>query len=98
MGNIKATKLYKTIKKDLLDQLDRNGTVGEHFLNLVEDYMSLWVTKCKLFEDVKELGVRVGAKKNESIEAAIKVTAQMMKILDQLNIKPSQAVTDDTEM
>lgn len=93
-----ATKTYKDIRKDLLDQLERNGTVGEHFVSLVEDYLSLWVTKMKLFEDIKELGVRVGAKKNESIDGAIKVNAQMLRILDQLNIKPSQVAGDDPEM
>ena len=35
---------FQTIQKDLLDQLDRNGTVGEFYIDLVEDYMDMWIT------------------------------------------------------
>lgn len=102
-------KLFKEIKKDLLDQLERNGTVGKYYMNLVDDYMDMWITKCLLIEDIKERGVRVyynngggqsGYKKNDSVDQRIKLNAQMLKLLSELGIKPSQdgEVDDDEEM
>ena len=93
------SELYKTIKKDLTDQLERNGTVGEYYLDLVNDYMDMWVTKCLLVDDIQQRGINVkydngggqkGRKKNDSVEQRIKLNAQMLKLLDALGIKPSQ--------
>ncbi len=47
------------IKKDLLDQLERNGVYGKHYLDLVDDYMALWEIKNKLIRDIKKRGVSV---------------------------------------
>lgn len=93
----KATKAE--IKQDLLDQLERNGTVGKYYIDLVDDYMDLWSTKRKLITDIKKRGVTVkyqnsetqwGYKKNDSVDQLIKVNQQMIKLLDALGIKPSQ--------
>lgn len=102
------TKLYKEIERDLKDQLDRNGTVGKYYLDLVNDYMRLWGTKNMLLEDIEARGVTVeynngggqsGVKKNDSIDQVLKVNAQMLKLLDSLGIKPSPAEgEDDDEM
>lgn len=103
----KATK--KEIKQDLLDQLDRNGTTGKYYIDLVDDYMDLYDTKEKLIKDIKERGVTCkyqngenqwGYKKNDSVEQLLKVNQQMLKLLDALGIKPSQDgdVDDDEEM
>lgn len=100
--------LYTEIKTDLLDQLDRNGTTGKYYVDLVSDYMDLWITKCLLVEDIQERGVSVeydngggqkGRKKNDSVEQRIKVNAQMLKLLSELGIKPTQTGGDgDDEM
>lgn len=93
------SKLYKEIKKDLLDQNERNGTVGKYYIDLIEDYMDMWVTKCLLIEDIKKRGVnseynngggQKGIKKNESIDQLIKLNGQMLKLLTEIGIKPSQ--------
>ena len=69
------------IKQDLLDQLERNGVYGKHYLNLIDDYISLWEIKEKLIKDIKKRGVSIkwetynregsvvqsGYKKNDSI-------------------------------
>lgn len=90
---------YEEIKNDLLDQLDRNGTTGKHYVDLVLDYMDMWVTKCLLVDDIQKRGVSVeydngggqkGRKKNDSVEQRIKVNAQMLKLLSELGIKPTQ--------
>jgi hypothetical protein len=105
MAKIKAEE----IKQDLLDQLERNGTAGNQYLDLVNDYMSLWEIKNKLIKDGKEnpytewqnSETSFGRKKNDSIDQALKVNQQMLKILDYLDIKPSKQdgdVYDDLEM
>lgn len=99
----------KQIKDDLIDQLERSGTVEKYFLDLVDDYMSLWKTKNQLIKDIKDRGVSVkynngggqyGYKKNDSVDQILKVNQQMLKILDYLNIKPSKQDGDlvDLEM
>lgn len=102
-----ASELFSEVKKDLLDQLDRNGTVGKFYEDLVGDYMDMWVTKCLLVDDIQRRGVTVkydngggqkGLKKNDSIEQRIKINAQMLKLLSELGIKPSQVDGDGDEL
>lgn len=100
-----AKKASKTeIKNDLLDQLDRNGTTGKYYLDLIDDYMELYDTKKKLIKDIRARGVSVkydngggqsGYKKNDSIDMLLKVNQQMLKLLDALGIEPSQGGEDD---
>nr|WP_050608237.1 P27 family phage terminase small subunit [Clostridium niameyense] len=92
LGNI----LFMEIKRDLLKQLESNGTYGKHYEDLISDYMSLWNIKNRLIEDIKERGVSVewnngkqhGRKKNDSISELNKTNAQMLKILNELGLKP----------
>lgn len=97
------------IKKDLIDQLDRNGVYGKYYLDLVNDYMAMWEIKNKLIKDIKERGVSVywcngggqeGYKKNDSIAELNKTNAQMLKILNELGLKPSRSDgdPDDSDM
>lgn len=101
------TKKYKNISNDLHEQLEMNGTVGEHYTDLVDDYMSMYVTKCLLEKDIKERGVIIyydngggqrGTRKNDSIDQFNKVNSQMLKILSELGIKPSQVGGEDDDL
>ena len=58
-ASIMRTKKFRTIKADLLDQLERSGNRKEYYIDLVEDYMNLYITKILLKEDVFERGVKV---------------------------------------
>ncbi len=100
------SKLYDAIKKDLLDQLERNGTVGEFYTDLVNDYMDMWVTKCLLVDDIQRRGVSVkydngggqkGVKKNDSVQERLRVNDQMLKVIEKIGIKPSQAGGEDDD-
>ena len=97
------------IKQDLLDQLDRQGLYGKYYIDLIGDYMSLWEIKNKLIKDGKKnpytewrnSETSYGRKKNDSIDQAVKVNQQMLKILNFLNITPSKQEVDidaDLEM
>ena len=94
------------IKQDLIDQLERRGVYGQHYLDLIDDYMALWEVKRALIEDIKRRGVVVeyqngrnqwGTKKNDSIAELNKTSAQMLKILSELGLRGAdfEAVTDD---
>lgn len=92
--------LRAEIRRDLLNQLDVAGATGEYYSDLAEDYMSLWDTKCALVTDIKKRGAKVevvmtggliNMKTNDSLADLLKVNMQMLKILDYLSIKPTQA-------
>lgn len=93
------SEAYSGIRQDLLDQLERNGTTGKYYMDLVDDYMSFWVDKQLLIDDIRARGAVVtynngggqsGKKRNDSITDKIKVNAQMLNILNALGIKPAQ--------
>lgn len=105
--DLTRTKPYRDIRRDLMEQLERNGTVGEQFRGLVDDYMKMWVIKEKLAADIKERGVLVTAvgpggreylKKNDSVDQLPKYNAQMMKLLSEIGIKPDQNTGDDDDL
>lgn len=103
---ILRSKRAKKIKADLIDQLERSGFDNEFNLDLLDDYMDMYATKQLLVEDIKERGVRVeydngggqkGYKKNDSIEQRLKVNAQMLKLLNELHLTPSDMEGGDPD-
>ena len=98
---ITRSKAYKAIEKDLLDELEANGTCGKHFEDMVQDYMAMYVTKTLLVRDIQKRGTIVeynngggqhGFKKNESVDMFNKTNAQMLKLLSELGLKANAAV------
>lgn len=96
----------KEIRKSIIEQLKKAGNDKKFYIDLVDDYIDMWVTKQLLVEDIKERGVRVaydngggqkGYKKNDSIEQRLKVNAQMLKILIELKISPSDIEGGDED-
>lgn len=84
------------IKEDLLQQLGDRGITGQHYLNLIEDYLDFFDIKKSLIQDIKDRGVTVqydngggqtGYKKNDSLGELTKVNSQMLKILNDLGLK-----------
>ena len=103
---LKESEKYEAIRKDLLDQLDRNGIYGKQFKDLVEDYISLWIVKNLLIDDIKSRGVSIkwnngggqnGYKKNDSVGELNKTNAQMLKLLNELGIKATVADSGDDD-
>ncbi|MEG2001079.1 MAG: RNA polymerase subunit sigma-70 [Evtepia sp.] len=101
-----AKEKRKEIRQDLLDQLERGGTTGGYYRDLVADYMDLWDTKNRFMADIKERGAKVlvvtasgseNMKTNDSVTDLIKVNAQMLKILDSIGIKPAQGASGEEE-
>ncbi|MGH0950526.1 P27 family phage terminase small subunit [Bacillus mycoides] len=94
----KINQLKETIKQDLMNQLQENGTSGAQYIDLVSDYMALWDIKNNLILDIETRGVVVdwsngrqeGKKKNESIGELNKTNAQMLKLLAELGLKATE--------
>lgn len=98
---ITRSKAYKEIEKDLLDELEANGTCGKFFEDMVQDYMAMYVTKTLLVKDIQKRGTIVeynngggqcGFKKNESVDMFNKTNAQMLKLLSELGLKANAAL------
>ncbi len=101
-----SSLLYEEIQKDLLGQLLKNGADTAFYTDLVHDYLELWVTKCLLEDDIRTRGVTViynngggqkGRKKNDSVELKIKVTTQMLQILEKLGISVTTTLPPSKE-
>lgn len=97
------------IRADLLEQLKEKGVTHRHYISLVDDYLKLWDVKNLLFSDIKDRGVSVtydhgggqrGSKKNDSVAEVNKVSASMLKILNELGLKGAnvKVVEPDEEM
>ena len=108
MAKIKKNELREQIRQDLIDQLERQGVYGRHYLDLVEDYMALWDTKNALISDIQKRGVMVryqngqnqwGHKKNDSVGNLVKVNKQMLELLKELGLRAAdfEADSDDDE-
>lgn len=104
---IKRTKAYRKIKESLIDQLERSGNDTPYYLDLVDDYMKMYIVKELANADIVENGVSVewknsptqyGRKKNDSVDQILKTNQQMTKLLDMLGIKPETGYEDDEEL
>lgn len=100
-------QIREEIRQSLLDQLERNGTDGAFYADLVGDYMALFDTKTKLEKDIRKRGVKVeikfasgevkDVKTNDSVADLLKVNAQMLKIVSALGLDPTRVGGDDPD-
>jgi phage terminase small subunit len=91
--------LREKIKQSLIEQFKKNGEVSSHYLDLIDDYMALWDIKNNLIKDIAERGVSIewnngggqcGFKRNDSVTELTKTNAQMLKLLNELGLKPGR--------
>lgn len=103
---VKRSAKYKAVKKALLEELKKKSVDKPPFTDSVEDYMSLYVVKEMLIDDIERTGVKntwengmcqKGVRDNPSVDKLIKVNAQMLKILNELNIKTTTVEVDIDE-
>lgn len=100
MAKKRHSREYNAIRKNLTEQLQRQGALTPVFVNLVDDYMALYDLQQILITDINENGIRIpydngggqsGERDNPSIQQRVRVNAQMLKILKQLNITTENA-------
>ena len=89
-------KKISIIREDLRNQLMEQNKFGKQFEDMVEDYIYLVKLKEKLQQDIDEKGIRykvktgngfIQRKPNESVVNILKVNNQMLKILQDLDLK-----------
>jgi len=104
--SLKESKKFKSIKKDLVKQLELMGANTPTFLSQVDTYMSMWITQELLIADIEDRGTYIeydngggqsGTRKNDSVADQIKVNGQMQKVLDALGIRSSTLINDDDD-
>ena len=92
----KVNEVAGIIREDLKIQLELQGKVGKHFDNMVEDYIYFYRLKEDLKHDIDLNGLRIASqtgngytteKDNKSVDQIIKVNGQMLKILNDLELK-----------
>ena len=100
-------KKRELIRTDLMQQLHKNGITGKHFIDLIEDYMSLWDLKNKLIDDIETRGAMIlwqnsetqkGYKKNDAVAELPKVNKQMLAMLKELGLQAVVKVDDTDEI
>jgi len=104
MAKKSTRNLKKKMQEDLIDQLHSNGWYGEHYKDLIQDYMFLFDMKDDLQKDIRERGLRYPTingngfeqlKPNESVQNLLKVNAQMLKILSDLGLQEPSVLKQD---
>lgn len=104
----KVEKKIEFIRDDLKKQLQSSNKTGKQFDDMIEDYIFFVRLKEDLQHDIDENGIRYPArtgngyltdKPNESVGNLLKVNAQMLKILQDLELKepeePEEGEGDD---
>ena len=102
----KVEEIAIAIRTDLKIQLELQGKVGKHFDNMVEDYIYFYKLKENLKQDIKDYGLRISSKTgngyttekdNKSVDQIIKVNGQMLKILNDLELKTPDVLVNNGE-
>lgn len=98
----KRVRKRNKIIRELEAQL--GGDITEYHSELIQDYAFMWDAMQELKLDIKERGVSIywqngefqhGYKKNDSVREMTTVSTQMLKILSELDLKPSETEVDD---
>lgn len=103
----KRAEQRNKLESCLIGELGKTNNKNSHYLELIKDYLFMWDTIQELKLDIQERGVSVywqngesqfGYKKNDSIREMTTVSNQMLKILNDLGIKPEKIEeADDNE-
>ena len=94
------------IRQDLMEQLEAKGMTSKFYIDLVNDYIKYYELKESLQKDIKKRGLRYevvsgngfsSEKPNESVQNLMKVTATMLKILQDLDLQKPIAIEDSAD-
>lgn len=105
--NKEVAEKKEAIKEDLKNQLMSQNKFGKQFDDMIEDYLYLVGLKEILQRDIAENGIRykttggngfTSYKPNESCERLLKTNAQMLKILQDLELKAPEEAGDGDDL
>ncbi|EJR40767.1 P27 family phage terminase small subunit [Bacillus cereus] len=96
------------IKQDLLQQLENSGLYGMHYIDLVDDYMTMFDVKNKLAREMKKNGPMIewqnsesqkGVKANPATKEFRETNKRMTELLKVLGLKePVYEGNDDDDI
>lgn len=98
---------YKKLEKELLYYHGESNLNNSIYVDMVSQYMNMYITKCLLEEDIKNRGAVIvycngggqkGKKKNESMAEHRNTNSQMINLLTKMNIDPSCVGAGDDDM
>jgi len=93
------------IKQDLLQQLEVNNLYGMHYVDLVDDYMTMVDVKNKLAREIKKKGPMIewqnsesqkGSKANPATKEFRETNKRMTELLKMLGLK-EPVIAEGTE-
>ena len=96
----------KELEKSFDEYIKINGLKDKALIDQMNQYLSLYDVKEELTRDIEKNGVSYTEpntagksiiKDNKSVDKLLKVNTQMLKILEHLNIKPSELESDDDD-
>lgn len=102
----KSDEEFNRIKNNLLSQLKSKGAHEDAYIDLVNDYMSMWKIKNQLIADINTRGVQIQTynsngdivyKKNDSIVELPKYNSQMLKLLNDLGLSALEVDSGDDD-
>lgn len=102
----RIANIKNSIKEDLKNQLISQNKFGKHFDDMIEDYLYFFELKERLKFDINMNGIRYMTtggngfttfKANESVERLQKTNAQMLKILQDLELKEPEEAPEEGE-
>ncbi|GAB6425996.1 TPA: P27 family phage terminase small subunit [Bacillus cereus] len=94
------------IKQDLLQQLEMNGLYGMHYIDLVDDYITMFDVKNKLAREMKKNGPMIewqnsesqkGIKANPATKEFRETNKRMTELLKVLGLKEPIAIEGDDD-
>lgn len=99
--DIKRTVAYRKIRNTLLEDLKKKGADKPVFLDMVETYMSMYVSKEMLNDDIERNGVKIelqgNYRDNPSIDKLAKIDLQMSKLRKELGVDLSAVDVTEVE-
>ena len=103
----KLSEKLEIIRSDLQTQLLNQNKIGKQFDDMVEDYLFFAKLKETLQYDIAVNGIRldvrtgngyIAQKDNKSIDSLLKTNQQMLKILQELDLKaPNEGDSEEGE-
>lgn len=90
MSKKSSKTIMKEIRQAMLEDLQRRSLTEPVYLDMVDEYLTLWELRRKLAKDVEERGVSVldgargGRTENRSISLGLQVSKQMLSLYNAL--------------
>lgn len=95
-GVLVAKAAVKSIKEELIKQLEARGSATPFFTSLVEDYCNWEQVERKIWAAIKKLPAE-SSEADKLMRSALNASNRKLQILKQLDIKTTNVIADDSD-